>query len=88
MEKIDFFKEAKNKRTEKAPLIKTDKANLNIFFVIFSIEKSLVLGGWMSGWMEVKAVLKIAYSNQKALKHLMERKLEKIAKRFFIKLCF
>jgi hypothetical protein len=23
------------------------------------------MGGWMDGWMEVKAVLRIAYSNQK-----------------------
>jgi hypothetical protein len=25
------------------------------------------MGGWMGGWMEVKAVLRIAYSNQKVV---------------------
>jgi hypothetical protein len=25
----------------------------------------MFLGGWVDGWMEVKAVLRIAYSNQK-----------------------
>jgi hypothetical protein len=25
----------------------------------------MFLGGWVGGWMEVKAVLSIAYSNQK-----------------------
>jgi hypothetical protein len=25
------------------------------------------MDGWVGGWMEVKAVLRIAYSNQKAL---------------------
>jgi hypothetical protein len=25
------------------------------------------MGGWMGGWMDVKAVLRIAYSNQKNL---------------------
>jgi hypothetical protein len=25
----------------------------------------MFLGGWMDGWVEVKAVLRIAYSNQK-----------------------
>jgi hypothetical protein len=25
----------------------------------------MFLGGWMDGWKEVKAVLRIAYSNQK-----------------------
>ena len=39
---------------------------------IFDVEKSLVLGGlmggWMGGWMGAKAILRIAYSNQKVLK--------------------
>jgi hypothetical protein len=26
--------------------------------------------GWVDGWMEVKAVLRIAYSNQKLLSHV------------------
>ena len=26
------------------------------------------MGGWMGGWMEVKAGLRIAYSNQQAVK--------------------
>ena len=25
------------------------------------------MGGWMDGWMEVKAVLRIAYSNKKSM---------------------
>ena len=40
--------------------------------IVFTSEKSVVLeewvmGGWMDGWMGVKAVLRIAYSNQKNL---------------------
>jgi hypothetical protein len=30
----------------------------------------MFLGGWMGGWMEVKAVLSIAYSNQKVIKRI------------------
>jgi hypothetical protein len=28
------------------------------------------MGGWMDGWVEVKAVLRIAYSNQKYEKNV------------------
>jgi hypothetical protein len=31
------------------------------------------MGGWVGGWMEVKAVLRIAYSNQKKKERRKER---------------
>jgi hypothetical protein len=36
-----------------------------------------MVGGWVGGWMEVKAVLRIAYSNQKpkAYKNLKWRRI-------------
>ena len=31
------------------------------------MQKSMALGGWMGGWMDDGAVLRIAFSNQKIL---------------------
>jgi hypothetical protein len=32
----------------------------------------MFLDGWVDGWMEVKAVLRIAYSNQKHIKTVLK----------------
>jgi hypothetical protein len=32
------------------------------------------MGGWMGGWMEVKAVLRIAYSNQQIQRETKNKK--------------
>ena len=38
---------------------------INVIRVRYEIIKSMVLDEWMGGWMDVKAGLRIAYSNQK-----------------------
>ena len=52
------------------------------------------MGGWMDGWMEVKAGLRIAYSNQKLMqfkKHYYNREflyfilnIDKVSLRFVV----
>jgi hypothetical protein len=37
------------------------------------------VGGWVDGWVEVKAVLRIAYSNQKLVKTDLKNSFEGVS---------
>jgi hypothetical protein len=42
----------------------------------------MVLDGWMDGWMEVKALLRIAYSNKKSANNFRQDYFVKFVVRF------
>ena len=60
MQKIELIMKLNKKKEHlwEVPTIKKKKKKKNVLKVWF-------MGGWMDGWMGVKAVLRIAYSNQK-----------------------